>query len=75
MPNFSKCHNDARKSLCCICFRKQQVLRDLKSEIVTLICDLVSDKFDPDDSRFPSVICKTCELALTAHKKVYKASI
>ena len=74
MP-YAKTHDEARYCLCTVCIRKQSVLRELSSEIVTqinvLLCDPSDPVFDPSDTRFPLVICKSFQLALAAHTKVF----
>ena len=74
-----KTHDEARYCVCTVCFRKQSVLRELSSEIVTqinvLLCDPRDPVFDPSETRFPLVICKSCQLALAAHTKVFEIFI
>ena len=70
MPTYAKGHEEARQTICCICFRKQKELRTVTSVIETQICELICNTFSVKDSKFPTVICRNCSLAISAHTKV-----
>ena len=70
MPNYAKGHEEARKTICCVCFRKQKEMRTLTSVIETQICDLICNTFSVKDPKFSTVICRNGPLAISAHTKV-----
>lgn len=59
-----KKHSQCRESICVVCLRKNNQLRDLTNSLIVLIKLYVYNKFDESDHRFPTVICGGCRLTL-----------
>ena len=65
----ARTHSDNRAVLCGICYRKQNDLRQIKSDQLIQLKTLVDSRYSLSDPRFQSVLCKSCVLALSAHTK------
>ena len=64
----ARTHSDARKVICAFCFLKKEV-RELSQNQEQWI-KKIDPNFSLDDDKFPSGLCGSCRLALSAHYNV-----
>ena len=65
----ARTHDENRFILCGICYRKESELRSFNEVQLEQIKILVDISYNLEDSRFQSVLCRTCAKALSAHTK------
>lgn len=69
MPYTARSHDEARKVLCILCFKKGKDVRPLSNRIRMLIEKHCVAGIDFDDVRLPSRICTACRLTLDEYEK------
>ena len=62
MPNHPKDHAAMQRSVCAVCFKKPQTLRNISASVKIQIKEFCQfDQFDADEwSWLPAVICGGC---------------
>ena len=62
-------HSENREVVCGVCYRKSKDLRKITPLHLSQLTTLVDSSYSLDDSRFQTVLCKSCVLALAANSK------
>ena len=64
-----KTHDDFRKCICMLCFKKCKQARAITDHQRKLVEDCVISGLERFDERLPTALCTTCRLALTLFEK------
>ena len=68
MPQ-KRTHSENRAVLCGLCYRKAKDMRLIGPNHLVQIHKLVDVSYDISDSKFQTVVCKSCLLSLSAHTR------
>ena len=68
MPNSVHSHEEARKKVCCVCYRKSD--QKMSAFIILMVQILVNVLYDLNNPQFAAGLCSTCNIRVHQHSRV-----